>query len=173
MMVEKREWKLLIGGFVVVLIIGGAVVFVIEKQKAKTISTNKKDSFGKSASSGKSNSGSMGAQLKIEATTDPWDRNYWQDMSRQIGGKVRILTKASADKLAAQIYNAKGVLNDDEEAVYKAIGALKSKVQFSYLASVFYDNYKVDMQDYLKDFLSEGDEFPKVNAIVTGLPAYT
>lgn len=171
MEVEKKDWLWFAAGFTMIMAIGGALFLVFGKKK-----DDPNDKSSSSANPGKNNKGKAGsgeAGLKVEGTTDPWDINYWQDMSRQIGGKVKILTADSSRKLAQQIYSAEGALNDDEDSVYRAIGALKSKVQLSYLADVFKKIYKMDMLDYLKGFLSEDDELPKVNSIVSALPAYT
>lgn len=172
MEMQKKDWIWLAGGFGVVIVIGVGIYFVF-KPKNEINSTDKNDKkkpAGKSGSSKNTADADTGeAKIKIEGATDPWDVNYYKDISAQMGGKVRILTQASALKLAAQIYDAKGIVYDTEEDVFKAIGSLKSKAQLSYLAEQFQIKYGKDMREYIKSFLSEDEEFPQVNRIVVSL----
>ncbi len=168
----NKDWIWLLAGFGVVAAVGGGLWFFTKRKK---VGTAEESSVGGKNTSSKIKldpvSGTAG--VKVEGTTDPWDSNFWKDMSRQIGGKVKILTVASANNLAKVLYDAKGVFNDDEDGVYAAIGALKSKTQLSYLSEVFLKNHKTGLKDYLKSFLSEDEELPKVNTMVAALPAYT
>lgn len=168
----NKDWLWLLAGFGVVVAVGGGLWFFTKRKK---VGAAEDSSVGEKNTSSKTKPASVSgtAGVKIEGTTDPWDSNYWKDMSRQIGGKVKILTAASANNLAKTLYDAKGVFNDDEDDVYAVIGALKSKTQLSFLSEVFSENYKTGLKDYLKSFLSEDEELPKVNTMVAALPAYT
>lgn len=175
MEMEKKDWLWLAGGFGVVVVLGVGIYFAF-KPKDENNTTNKNDKkkpAGKSGSSKNTASEDTGeAKTKVEGTTDPWDVNYYKDISAQNGGKVKILTKDSALKLAARIYDAEGVVNDDEDEVYKVIGTLKNKAQLSFLAEQFQIKYGKDMREYIKGFMSEDEEFPKVSRMVAALPAF-
>lgn len=75
--------------------------------------------------------------------------------------------KLSAEKL----YNAKGIFNDDEDAVYGVFRKLESKTQVSQIAGTFFKLYNKDLKNYLQPpngFLSES-EWNKVVGICSKL----
>lgn len=78
--------------------------------------------------------------------------NYWQ-------GKpgAQITTVGYAATWCKQVYDAKGLFNDDEAAIYGAFAALKYKTQVSWMAYNFYQIYKVDLYGYLKNFLNTSE----------------
>ena len=67
------------------------------------------------------------------------------------------ISSAKANTLALQIYNAKwggwGGLSDKEEMAVGAITSAGSLVNVSYIASVFQQVYKVNLESYLDSFL--------------------
>ena len=67
------------------------------------------------------------------------------------------ISSAKANTLALQIYNAKwggwGGLSDKEEMAVGAITQAGSLVNVSYIASVFQQVYKVNLESYLDSFL--------------------
>ena len=73
------------------------------------------------------------------------------------GKKVYLLPQATAQNLAVRIYKAKGLFNDDEDALYSAVKALKYKSQVSQTAGKFLELYKKDMAAYLQSFLNENE----------------
>jgi hypothetical protein len=168
MEMAKKDWLWIAGGFGIVLVIGG-VVYYVSKPKKDTGTPDKNKTTGKKDTTKNTGADTGEAKIKVEGTTDPWDVNYYKDISAQTGGKVLILTKDSAMKLATRIYDAEGVFDDDEEDVYKVIGSLKNKAQLSYLAEQFQVKYGKDMREYIKGFLSADEEFPKVSRMVAAL----
>lgn len=62
-----------------------------------------------------------------------------------------IITRASADKFAKEIYDALGFWGDNEDQVINVFRQLKSKCQVSFLADVFAQNYKKDLYTFLRD----------------------
>ena len=166
----NKDWLWLLGGVGVVAVIGG-IIYYTSKRK-KEASANSNNPASSSNKKGGKNPAPATINTKQEGTTDPFDPGYWKDMAGSVGGKVQILKAASSNALSKQIYEAEGVVNDDEDSVYKVFSGLKSKVQVSYLAEQFQKIYKTDLRDYLKGFLDE-EEMEKVNRIVALLPAYT
>jgi len=69
--------------------------------------------------------------------------------------------EAEADK----IHDAKGILNDDEEAVYKAL-ANKSPEEIKQMEDAFQKKYGVSMETYMMSFMDEGKEQDKVRALL-------
>ena len=106
---------------------------------------------------------------------NPYDRHYKPDVKKWLGpGKtVKVMTDKHARDLAAEIYEAYGLFNDDESQVEAVFKNLKDKLQVSQLADAFYQKYKKrDMYAYLKSFL-DADEMEKyVHQFVQGLPNY-
>jgi hypothetical protein len=67
------------------------------------------------------------------------------------------------------IYDAKGVFNDNEEAIYGVFRTLKTKTQVSSLAKGFFDIYKLDLYGFLENVLNLS-ELGKISEIVNKLP---
>lgn len=89
--------------------------------------------------------------------------NYYKTVSGAM-----LTTVAYADGLCKAIYDAKGLFNDDEAAIYGAFSVLKYKTQVSWLAERFYKNYQKSLLGFLQDFLNES-EMAKVATIVSKL----
>lgn len=101
------------------------------------------------------------------------DRDYFNPnfYSKPPSGHVsQILTTATAEKLATQIYNAKSRINDDESAIYAAFRACQYKTQVSYLVYWFNRKYAVDLYSWLKDKVLNDEEMAKVLNITEKLP---
>ena len=81
---------------------------------------------------------------------------------------VLLLTSASANALADQIYNAIGNFYDDENAIYAALRQLKSKEQLSQLADVFVKRHAANLFTYLRRNLSDS-EMDVINSITANL----
>lgn len=58
-------------------------------------------------------------------------------------------------KLATQVYDAKGVVKDDEDSVLAVYGQFRSKLHASYLANIFQQRYKRNLYDYLQSFMDQ------------------
>jgi len=79
-----------------------------------------------------------------------------------------LLTSASANALADQIYNAIGNFYDDENAIYAVLRQLKSKDQLSQLADVFTKRHAADLFTYLRRNLNDS-EMEIINSITANL----
>ena len=67
--------------------------------------------------------------------------------------------------VAQSIYKAKGWLNDDEEAIYKAFQG-RNKAQVAAIYNAFVGHYGMDLDEYLKSFLDLESEYSKVIRII-------
>jgi hypothetical protein len=103
-------------------------------------------------------------QITQMQTDDYFSPNYYTKFPGAL-----LIRVADANILAKRIYDAKGVFNDDENAVYGVFQSLKTKSQVSFLASVFYTNYKKSLYGYLLSFLNT-QEMANVAAICNKLP---
>jgi hypothetical protein len=71
----------------------------------------------------------------------------------------------NAAPIAKAIYDAKGIFNDDEEAVYAAFSG-KTKAQIAQIYQTFLTNHKQDLDEYLKSFLNLEKEYPIVIKLI-------
>lgn len=71
--------------------------------------------------------------------------------------------------LAKQIYDSKGLFNDDEEKIYGAFQACKNQAQISIMSGFFLNNYKRDLWSYLQSFL-DIEQQAKIYNIIKGKP---
>jgi hypothetical protein len=106
-------------------------------------------------------------QMLQLSTGNYFDQDYW----KKGGAGTLILTAAGAAKYADIIYNAKGIFNDDEAAVYGVFQALKTRSQVSYLSMVFFQKYNKSLIAYLADFLNKA-ELATVARICNKLPNF-
>lgn len=96
-----------------------------------------------------------------------FDSSYYQDLMKN--NTVLILTPSGQKTYSKILYNAKGIFNDDEAAVYGVFRALKCKTQISSLAKGFFDLYKTDLYGYLENFLNV-NELGTIAEITNKLP---
>jgi len=96
-----------------------------------------------------------------QQATDPgsfWQANFYKNISAPV-----LLTRASAEALCREIYDAIGWTNDDEDRVKAVFKSLHFQTQVSYLADVFYQLYQADLLSWLRggifpyDRLSDAD----------------
>lgn len=71
--------------------------------------------------------------------------------------------------LAKQIFDAKGIFNDDEDKIYGAFQACKNQAQISIMSGFFLNNYKRDLWTYLQSFL-DTEQQAKIYNIIKGKP---
>lgn len=107
------------------------------------------------------------AQMQQLSTGNYFDPDYW----RTGGAGTLLLTVGAAQNYAAILKNAKGILNDDESAVYGVFQSLKTRSQVSFLAMVFFQQYGQSMLGFLQSFLNES-EMTTVAKITNKLPAF-
>lgn len=67
------------------------------------------------------------------------------------GKKIALIKRADADKLAATIWDSVGWYTDSATQGEGAIKSLKYKSQVSWLADVFFQNYKKDLLGWLSE----------------------
>ena len=99
-----------------------------------------------------------------------WDPFFWQDTldaMKKKGGKasIKVLKYDLQPKYAKQLYDAPGLFNDDENAVYDVFRNMHYQTSLSILAYVFSQTYSESLYDYLTGFLSES-EMKKIFDIV-------
>ena len=86
------------------------------------------------------------------------------------GGRIQVFTQRDAENVAKSIYNAKGVFNDDETALYSAIKKFKYKSQISQTADKFSKIYNKDLAYYLSTFLNS-QELDRIYQYTDSLPS--
>jgi len=100
-----------------------------------------------------------------------WSPNYYT----QFSSYSYAIDTSQATALANQIYNAFGMFNDDEDAVFAVFRTLKTKSNVSFLAKVFSDVYHQDLLTFLRggswpqDRLSDAD-VNTINSFLNQLP---
>jgi len=99
-------------------------------------------------------------QVVINNADKYFSPNYWPTIP---GAMLTTVTFANA--WCKTVYDAKGIFNDDEAAVYGAFQSLKYKTQVSWMAFNFYKNYQVSLSGYLQNFLNT-EELAKVSDLV-------
>jgi len=88
-------------------------------------------------------------------------------------GGIKELPANTATLYARQLKNAKGRLNDDEEAVAQVFKKLQDKTQVASLSRAFYFNHgRKDMWQHLRGFLSDSEMKTLVSDPVRRLPNY-
>jgi hypothetical protein len=116
------------------------------------------------------------ARLKQEPNwNSPFDMNYSNEVQQWVAPqRISLLDHAKAKALAKRIKTAKGVFNDDEQAVKTVFSKqLRDKTQVSQVSKAFYHTYKKDLWQYLNSFLSAKEMQLYVMKPVQGLPNYT
>lgn len=71
--------------------------------------------------------------------------------------------------IAKQIWNSKGIFNDNETQLFDAFQKARNQAQISYIAGVFQRDYKRDLFSFLQSFLNDA-ELSKVYQIIKGKP---
>lgn len=161
----------------VVILAGGAALFVLNRKKPAT------DTFGNPLSDqsngmagGITTGGRTATPLAEPDWSKPFSTHYMASVIKWVAPqKVIKLKDDYAAKLATQIYKAKGrwiISNDDEQAVENVFTQLKDKVQVSNIAQAFSRGYKRPLEPFLKSFLNESEMQEHVYAPVSKLPKY-
>ena len=174
----RSSW-IIIGGVALVTVGTGLYFFVLRKKDGAS------DKYGNLTlkATDKQATGGLGGGVqtskenvsKVEPNWEnPFDVSYSEDVRKWLPTKSIILLKSQPAKDAAkQIYDAKGILNDDEESVRDVFkNKVRDKVQVSNVSQAFYTQYKKDLYDYLRSFLSESEMEQYVWSVVRNLPNY-
>jgi hypothetical protein len=101
---------------------------------------------------------------------EAFDIHYAEEAAKKVKGILLIKADAAA-KFAKDIYNAFGLLGDDEDKIYAVLRSLKDIVQVSQVAKAYQNAYKMNLIDKLRSKLSE-NEVTEVLKIVNALPRY-
>ena len=88
----------------------------------------------------------------------------------QTGGRIQLLTQTNVRQIVKDLYDSKGVFNDDEQKLYGTIKRFKFKSQVSQAADVFFKTYKKDLARYLSTFLNE-QELQRIYNYLDQLPS--
>ncbi len=100
--------------------------------------------------------------------------HYADKVLRRLSGKVIVLKKTTAIRLAQQIHQGFRpwyMGGDKEEAVYAILRQLKDKVQVSQVAKAYQDTYNISLQEQLQDRFDKA-EITKALRIIARLPDY-
>ena len=73
--------------------------------------------------------------------------------------------------LSKQLYDAKGVFNDDEDALFGVFRTLNTQFQISFLSNYFYKLYKKDLLSYILGFTNT-EERAKLYDIIINKKLY-
>ena len=89
-------------------------------------------------------------ETKKAATTleSPFSPRYWKSFKKPF-----ILTNAAAESFVKKLYDSVSgsLFGDDLNTIYGVFRQLKYKTQVSYLAQYFFNKYKVDLVETLKN----------------------
>lgn len=99
-----------------------------------------------------------------------WTADFYRNAAKK-GYEPLILTASRSRQLVNDLWDAKGVFNDNEEAVYGIFRSLSTKSQVSFLSERFYNIKGKDLIQWLNGFLST-EELAKIYNIVQKLPKY-
>ena len=99
--------------------------------------------------------------------------NYWNynDFLQKAPPGHALLTQAGAAAYVDDLWNATGMFNDDEEAIYGVFRAMRTQSQIAALAKRFNQLKSKDLYGYLKDYLNEA-ELLTVKRIIDQKPKY-
>lgn len=122
------------------LLIGAIAYFGIIKPLTDKLGLTK-DAASKEFDNQDKNAASVGSY---------WNIRYWNSAKT-----AQLLKSSTAIALCKQLWDAKGVFNDDEDSVYAVFKSLKYKSQISAVAAYFYQQYKKDLYTWLKGFLNQ------------------
>lgn len=106
-------------------------------------------------------------QREQAVTATIWNPNLHTNYV-SVGEKkpVYLLRKAERDELARKLWNAKGIFNDDEEAIYAVFRSLRYQTQVASIVLSFKELFNQDLVTWLKSVLSD-DEFTTVLNIIS------
>jgi hypothetical protein len=88
----------------------------------------------------------------------PWSPTFYKTLQAQ-GKNVWLLTQASADLLAKQIYTSTGAFSDNWPQAFGAIKQCKYKTQISFLCERFKIKYNADLITWLPGGIWPADRF--------------
>jgi hypothetical protein len=99
--------------------------------------------------------------------------NYW-DFNKFLSTVPQgtlVLTQGGASAYADDIWNAKGVFNDDEDKVFAVFRAMKTQSQVASLAKRFNQKYSKDLYTFIRGFFND-EEMITVKKLLDAKPKY-
>ena len=101
-----------------------------------------------------------------------WEPGFYQKVADKMKPKkISIFTTETNNRLADEIYYAKGYMYDTESQAVGAIRACKSKAHISRLSEVFFQKYQLDLYGYLYSFLEPAD-WLQISGHIKNIPPY-
>jgi hypothetical protein len=181
MKIKKTTW-VIIGGLGLIAIGAGIYFFIIKpKSRSDKYGNLKLKGTGKDKDITGGMTGGVQTQKAGQSTSiiepnweNPFDSSYGDDVKKWVAPKNLIILKEQfAKQYATELYNAKGILDDNEQAVKGVFTKkVKDKVHVSNVSSAFWKLYKKDLYDYLSSFLNESEMEEFVHGPVRNLPNY-
>lgn len=103
------------------------------------------------------------------------NKGIWDPMSALMkkypsGTTFQLLKAAEAERLASNINDAWGYINDDEEQVYAQFRAIRFQSQVSSIVDAYRKLYNQDLQNTLRSNLSSS-EFAVITNIISSKPS--
>lgn len=102
--------------------------------------------------------------------------NYWltpkpfNNYKKKTGFKIqKEIENGVIDNLVSRIKEAKGIFNDDEDAIYNLFRGMQSKMQCSAIAYYFERRYSENLSGFLATFLNSA-EIEKIVEIIKTKP---
>ncbi len=93
----------------------------------------------------------------LDYNKDYWNPNFYKTpFPAGIKGAV-ISTRAYMNEAVKKLWDATGVFNDDEQAIYGVFNALKYKTQISFLTDIFFEQKGQNLYQYLRNYLNDSE----------------
>lgn len=170
MKMTKTMWWMVGGVSVTGLAFGGYLWYKNRQEQKNEMPMITNSSKGKSTIV---NTGGKKPPITEPNWKAPFDMNYLNDVKKWLQGKsIKELSIVQAKKYAEILKNAKGLIDDDEDAVQKVFRSLQDKTQVASISWAFYHNHKKDLWQYLRSFLSDREMKTLVTDPVKKLPNY-
>lgn len=116
------------------------------------------------------------AYLKTQDNTASTAGTFWSpSFYENAPGGTTLLTQASADAVAAQIWDSVGIFSNDPAEMVGAFTGLQTQAQVSYVADRFNQNYSKDLYTWLRLQFGSGTQIESLQQAVqyvNSLPAY-
>jgi hypothetical protein len=99
--------------------------------------------------------------------------NYW-DYNKfllNVPAGTLLLSQGGAKAYADDIYDAKGIFNDDEDKIYAAFRAMKTQSQVAALAKRFNQVYSKDLYTFIRGFFND-EEMLNIKKLLDAKPKY-
>tara|TARA_R100000988_G_C3946288_1_gene138777 strand:+ start:193 stop:675 length:483 start_codon:yes stop_codon:yes gene_type:complete len=114
-----------------------------------------------------------GASGSLDAFDAWWNPAYCANNQCNPDGRTVIgQDDSKLNKWATTIYEAGGVVNDDEGAFYGALREMPDGVAVSLTAGKFQRKYNQDLKEYINYYLDDRDEQQTVYSILSQKPPY-